>query len=288
MALFISYLLLPILAIILTILGWFIAKKNKLLKNKKFFIYIFLATLILALPSLLGFFDYIFMPFIYLSLLVFYLFVGWLNQLYINRYLEKSTKFSFGFRLFLSVILTLLGTAVFSLIFNFCNELKYGLAASSCMLTFLLIPLYRQTYLYYIEIPVEIYKIWNYNTSPSASDEKLDVNNLMVIDIELYKNTNDTDLLRITAKTSENITFANWFKIFLNDYNKKSPLNPIYYSDTEDPYGWIFFTKSRFLKRRKYIDPDLSFIENKIKPHNNIMARRVKDTIINEHNLIKK
>ena len=91
------------------------------------------------------------------------------------------------------------------------------------------------------------------------------------------KDLEDTDLLQITAKTSENLKFRSWFLIFLTDYNFKNPLKPINYYTELNNYGWIFYTKSSFFHRRHYIDPLLSFKENNIGPHSTIIARRAKD-----------
>jgi hypothetical protein len=282
MAIFISYLLMPLLALILIIIVWLLSKKNKLLKNKKFIFYVLLSGLILAIPSLLGFIDYLFMPYVYIGLQILYLLLGWLNIKYIHKHMKEVAQRPYVFEIMLLCTVTLLGMALFSIVFNLCNELQYGLIASTCLLPYLFISIYRQTYLAYVNIPLEIFKVWTYSANSMVDKGKLDMNNLMVIDIELFKNTNDTDLLRITAKASDDITFSGWFEIFLTDYNKKSPLSPIYYYDEAEPYSWIFYVKSSFLMRSKYIDPDLSFKENKIRPHSAVYARRVKDGVVKE------
>jgi hypothetical protein len=272
-----SFILLPVLAFVFMIVVWFIAKTNKLLNNKKFIFYVLITTLILSLPSLLGFFDYWFMPYIYIALQVLYLFLGWLNVRFINKRMIEISDRAYIFEILLIGVVLLLGMAVFSVVFNLLNELKYGIFASTCLLPFLFASLYRKTYQSYINIPLEIYNMWSYNPYKQADKDNLDINNLMVVDIELFKDSEDTDLLHITAKTSENIAFGEWFEIFLTDYNKKAPLNPIHFFDEGQPYNWMFYVQSSFLKMHQFIDPDLSFKENKIKPHSVIIARRIKD-----------
>ena len=192
------------------------------------------------------------------------------------------TEKPYIFQFLLVITVMILGMALFSVVFNLCNNLKYGIIASTCILPFLFFSLYRQMYRAYVDIPIEIYNVWKFSESNDAEQSKLDFNNLMVVDISLFKDKDDTDLLHITAKTSENICFGEWFKIFLKDYNKKSPLSPICYMDEESPYGWIFYIKTTFFRRRKFIDPDLSFKENGIKAHTMIVAHRVKDNIKKE------
>ncbi|MCK9156984.1 MAG: TssN family type VI secretion system protein [Paludibacteraceae bacterium] len=41
-------------------------------------------------------------------------------------------------------------------------------------------------------------------------------------------------------------------------------------------YGWIFYTKPSFFRPRKYLDPDLSFADNKFKENQLIIAKRVR------------
>ena len=60
-----SYLLMPVLTVIFGIAAYFIARKNKLLNNKKLIVYLLLCGIVLALPGLSGFMDYNFMPYIY-------------------------------------------------------------------------------------------------------------------------------------------------------------------------------------------------------------------------------
>lgn len=68
-----TYLLYPILGLLLVGLGIFIAKKNALLGNKRLVGYTIGAIAILTLPALLGFLDYGFMPYGYIFLAMLYL-----------------------------------------------------------------------------------------------------------------------------------------------------------------------------------------------------------------------
>lgn len=284
---FTSFLIMPLLAILFGVVVFFIAKKNKILNNKKFIFYVLAASVLLALPGFLGFLDYSFMPHTYLLLQMLYFALGWYNLIFIKKFLKELNGKPYGFELLFIFTVMLLGAALFSLAFNWMNELQYGLWACTCILPFMFTSLFGKAYRTYLAIPLEIYKVWSYTPGMSwDKGESLDRNRLMVIDMELFKNTDETDLLRITAKTSGNVTFGTWFYIFLDDYNKKQPLKPILYFDPEDPYGWIFYVKPSFFKRRHYIDPDLTFKENGIKARYAIMARRVKNEIIIENSTI--
>lgn len=275
------YLLMPLLAVLFGIIVFLISRKNRLLNNKKFILYILASGLILALPGLSGLLDYSFMPYAYLFLQVFYFFIGWYNLLFIRTHLKELKEKSYGFEFLLCFTVMFLGAALFSLLFNLVNELQYGLWASTCTVPFIFTSLFGKAYRAYLNIPLEIYKIWSYTPGMLwDKNEFLDREHLMVIEIELYNDIHETNLLHVTAKTSENVAFGTWFYVFLDDYNKKSPLKPIQYSDPATPYGWIFYVKPSFFRRRNYIDPDLSFKENKINPGHVIISRRVQNESI--------
>jgi len=270
------YLLLPILGFVLGLVMFIIAKKNKLISNKKA-VYYFLATcIILALPALLGFINYWFMPYAYVSMQVVYLVLGWFNLKVLNSVVRDLKEKPYYIEFLIILVVMLISAGVFSLVFNLCNELQYGIWACTCILPFIFVSLFKKAYKSYLAIPLEVYKIWSYNREEQeARDEYFDSNEILVVELELFKQVTDTEPLNIKAKSSDKIPFGLWFQIFLNDYNKKSPLSPIAYTDAEESYGWIFYVTTPFLARRKYIDPDLSFVENKIKDKHVIMAKRV-------------
>lgn len=270
------YLLMPVISVILGGVMLFIAKKNKLLSNKKAIFYFLLSFVILALPALLGFIDYWFMPYVYLCLLVLYLILGFVNLSVLKKVFEGWADKPYYVEFVCVFVTMFVGAGLFSLVFNLCNELQYGLWASTCLLPFLLPSLFFKTHKLYMEIPVEVYKIWFYNKEKRRIvEEKHDTNKIIVVELELSKHMSDAEPLNIKAKASEDVPFGIWFKVFIDDYNKKSPSSGILYADFNDSYGWIFYINTSILGRRKYVDPDLSFAQNKIKEENVIIAKRV-------------
>lgn len=276
-----SYLIMPILAVITGFVAYFMAKKNKLLVNKKLIFYVLLGSVVLCLPALFGFIDYWFMPYIYLSLQVVYLILGYFNILFLKRFLPDLKKEkAFWTILIIQFVMMFIGAAFFSLIFNLCNELQYGLWAATCLILFILPPVLWETYNKYMSIPLEIYKIWTYSdNSDLSSFELMDYNKLLVMEMEIFKTVNDAVPAKIKAKAPDNMQFGTWFHKFLIDYNLKFPLNPIIINDETMPYGWIFYVKRSFFHPRAYIDHELSITENKIKETYTIVAKRV-----SEHN----
>lgn len=270
------YLLLPLIGIIVTAVMLVVSKKNQLLSNKKLIFYFLASCSILALPGLLGFIDYWFMPYAYIGLQLFYFFLGWYNLKVLTMLIKDINEKPYYVEFLFVFTVMFVGSALFSLVFNLCNELQYGLWACTCIIPFVFPSIFRKAYQAYMHIPLEIYKIWSYNNQLANLSESdfMDSNKITVVEMELFKQVADIEPLNIKAKASEEMSFGTWFKIFIDDYNKKSPLMPIVYSDYDNSYGWIFYTITSILGRKRYIDPDLSFSGNKIKEHRVIIAKR--------------
>ena len=72
------------------------------------------------------------------------------------------------------------------------------------------------------------------------------------------------------------MNFSDWFVSFIANYNMKFEDSPIQYSNYEgEPHGWIFYTKGNFFTGKKYIDPDITIKDNKLKENIAVVAKRV-------------
>lgn len=189
---------------------------------------------------------------------------------------------SFGIRCLLTVTVVLLGAGLFSVVFNLCNELQYGIWASTCLLPFVFPLLYTQTVNSYFDIPLEIYKVWKYSEEYDSDSLYINRERSIVVDVEIFRKVDDPAAERITGKASEDVIFGHWFQRMIDDCNLKSPSSPIVYqNDGGAYYEWVFYTKSSFFKRRFYIDPDVTLAENRLKSHDVIIAKRVANEIVN-------
>jgi hypothetical protein len=270
----------PILAMVMGFIAYFLAKKNKLLANRKLIFYVLLGAVLLCLPALAGFIRYMFMPYIYVASQILYLLLGYYNVIYLRRYLPEIKKAnSFWIIFLIQFVMMFIGAALFSTVFNLCCEYQYGIWACTCLLAFIFPPLFWETYNRYMSIPPEIYKVWKYSESSDISRfELMDYDKLLVMEIELYKTPADPVPVKIKAKAPDNMPFGVWFYKFISDYNHKFPLNRIESDNAEAPYSWIFYTKRSFFIPRRYIDHDLSIVENRIKEKYTILAKRVSET----------
>lgn len=141
-----SYLLMPLLTVIFGIAAYFVARKNRLLNNKRLIVYLLVCSIVLALPGLSGFMDYNFMPYIYILLVILYWIGGYYNRYVLRKVFSSGKEMpSFGIQCLMTVTVVLLGAGIFSVVFNLCNELQYGVWASTCILPFVFPLLYTQT-----------------------------------------------------------------------------------------------------------------------------------------------
>lgn len=245
-----SYLLMPLLTVIFGIAAYFIARKNKLLNNRKLIVYLLLCGMILALPALCGFMDYSFMPYVYILLVVLYWTAGHYNRFILRKVFASGKEMpSFGIQCLLTVTVTLLGAGLFSVVFNLCNELQYGVWASTCLLPFVFPLLYTQTVNSYFDIPIEIYKVWKYSEEYDSDTLRINRKRSIVMDVEIFRKVDDPASERITGKASEDVIFGQWFQRMIDDCNLKSPSSPIVYKNEGGAYyEWVFYTKPSFLK----------------------------------------
>ena len=278
LTLFTTYLIYPLLALLLVLVAALLARKNGLLQNKRLVVYTLLSVLVFSVPGLLGFLDYHFMPYAYIALAAMYLLVG----LYNDRLLEWvfQSELRYRVKITYTVFQLVVSMALFALVFNLCNELKYGPWASTVLVPLVLVSLLRRSYEVFIRIPALVYKVWDYAACPGCSNpEDIDHRKLKVVLVELFKQESDPNPIRINAKAPDELLLGDWIKLIFEDYNKKSPHAPIDVYNQADS-GWIFYVKSWALAPRRYLDYDLTVGRNRIREKHLIVAKRVKHLII--------
>lgn len=274
-----TYLLWPLLGLLLVFLGVFIAKKNAMLSNKRLIGYFIGAVIVLTVPALLGFLNYDFMPYGYIALAMMYLILGSYNTRLVAWVFNNEYKYRH--ELTLTMFLQVIAMLFFVLVFNLCNELRYGLWASTCMLSFLFVCFFVRSYNLYLNIPDAIYKVWKFSDSQNIDMyANVDFGRLKVVRLEIYKEDGDTEPLLLKGKVPDQIEFGVWVKQLIEDYNKNSPLSPIKHTSIGDSDSWIFYRHNSILLPKRYIDCAATVKENRIGENCLIVAKRVKEYII--------
>lgn len=277
-SIFVSYLLLPIISLLLAGVAIILNKKNTRSNTKEIIIFILAFSLLLALPGLFTFSEISFIPLYYSIVQIVYLFIGFYYQQKIDSFFDQTNKVFYKIMVVLTTIITLcLGSYLFSMIFNYFGELDYGLIASTCTYP-IIIPIFLNwTYKALMNIPSEIYKIWKYDNQYKESffsSETID--RIIVLELELSKRIDDSDNYKVKAKAPINFHFGDWFQMFIHDHNIKYSEKPISYSTDGTPDGWIFYTKPTLVQGKKYIDFEKSIKDNDLTNENiTIVCKRV-------------
>lgn len=278
---FITYLLLPVIAVISLVVLAVVNKKRPFVNNKKLITGILLVSITLAVPGLLGFLGLDFMPWGYIMNQLYYIFLGaglvwFMTRYYPNELLDRKMM------IIISLMITcLLGFYLHQLIFNALSTLHIGTWAATSIFNVIIPLLFWWSFVALIGIPSEIYKIWAYPAVPIVLEmDHLDFDRMLVLELELYKDTNDQEPVKVKVKAPENMMFGNWFYKLIEDYNIKFPKSPVKYAtDKQESYKWIFFIKTSFFKRNIFIDPDLNILENNISEKVTIYAKRVSENM---------
>jgi len=275
------YLLFPLIAVVSAIVLAIVNKKNKFINNRKLIVCLLLLSIALALPGLLGFLSLDFMPWGYVisqiySISLGCVFVYLMTKYYADELLERK-----GFILVSLLIACLLGFYLYQLGFNALSTIRIGSWGATSVFDFIIPLLFWWCYVALLSIPAEIYKVWQYPAAPVNLDmELLDFNRMLVLELEVYKNTIDAEPIKVKVKAPGNMLFGNWFYKFIEDYNIKFPKSPVAYLAADNmPYKWMFFIKRPILKRNIFIDPDLDILKNGISEKVTIYAKRVSENI---------
>ncbi len=277
MSVLFTYIIYPIIGILLIVFGYIIAKKNKLTSNKKLISYLLLCVVCLTIPALLGLLNYNFMPLGYLFLVFVYMLLGYYNKKILKWMYKDSPPFSV--ELSLLIFTQFAAGVLFGLVFNYCNELRIGFWVATSNIAFMFPSIYVKTNSLFAEIPVAVYKVWKSTLNEkNIEHEEVDYNHLKLVKIELFKTESDNKTTVINAKAPFELSFGAWFSRLLNDYNLKSPLSPIEDAEPKATSGWIFYTKPSVFLPRNYIDFERNFKQNMIRENQTIIAKRVKES----------
>ncbi|MBQ0156281.1 MAG: hypothetical protein KBT22_06885 [Bacteroidales bacterium] len=274
----INYLLFPVIVLILGLLSVVIAKKNKLLADKKAVITVLASSLLYSSFGLSGFFGVTFMPYGYLFIQFLFLLIGYANEKTLLHFIPQLKEMSMIFMLLVIVLQLLIAWSVFAIIFNFANDLQYGFWSGTSLLPLLFYPVFEMTYESYLEIPAEIYNIKVYGEADyfEPPHAELDQTQVMVVDINVPRFVGDDNQVIVSSKALKTYVLGEWFGMMISDYNKNHLENQVELFDKDGLYGWIFYTEKSFLNQRRYLDAEETFESNGLNSKCVVIARRVK------------
>lgn len=189
----------------------------------------------------------------------------------------------FNYKVVSTIILFLLviglSAVFFTFIFDIFNVSGLGWYYSTAFFAFVIPFFFYNTFEAIIKIPVPIFKVWYYPEYASEIDlDELDLNKVKVIELEFLKNLGETSTTNFKAKAPEELRFGDWFSLFIQNYNQKYEDNPIVIKDkTDAPYGWVFYIKPGFFGSKKFVDFDLTIVQNVLTEKMIVVCRRVEN-----------
>lgn len=282
-AIFLKYLLIPLIAVVMAGLMAYVKKKNKILKNKTLLLYILIASLVLALPGIGGLAGNTFSPWWYLFSQLVYMCLGIYHIRLLGYYFKrtgtdkKSQAYATLFEVLLTLICMLIGYYLFTLLFNALSAYNgYGMVAATSLTIFPLPMVFNYAYQRFTAIPFAIYKVWQFAPGISSGFENRELGALMLINLELTKTPKEGHRFAIKAKSPVNLPLGEWMNRVIEDFNLKNPTEPIETAnETGEEHGWIFYVKPSFFHPRRYLDYEKSIAGNKLSEKNIVICKRV-------------
>jgi len=145
------------------------------------------------------------------------------------------------------------------------------------VIPFLLPYFFWQSYLAWQAIPPRQYKLWRYNPLAAGPDlSRMDLSNFMVIHFWMTRRYGESLYHDFSSKAPYQMRLNDLFAIFLTDYNHLKPDQALQYMDSQgQSFGWLFYAKQPWWRRRHYYDPDRTFQDNFLRQGSIIVAQRV-------------
>ncbi|MCC3158609.1 TssN family type VI secretion system protein [Hymenobacter sp. 15J16-1T3B] len=126
-------------------------------------------------------------------------------------------------------------------------------------------------------IPPKQYKLWQVQQlAPAPNLGGIDLSHFMVVHFWMARHHQDPAYHDFTSKAPYQMRLGDLFSIFLTDYNRLKPDQALQYVDAQGtPYGWLFYAKRAWWRRRQYYDPEVTFQNNLLRQGDIIVAERV-------------
>jgi hypothetical protein len=217
----------------------------------------------------------------FVVLQAFALIAGILHAIFFYKVLPWTWKNKFLWEFFFTILIAFFGMLLMELVFTFLIHLRaLHLQLLSSVIWFFVPFLFRQAWDHYTIIPATIFKKWYYPVGqdiPDPSDSDLAA--LVVVSFDFHKKILDNSITSFRAKAPQHMVFGRLFYYFINDYNDRHPESTIeFLTPGNTPYGWVFFHKPKWYRRRRYIDPDEIIVANRIRENSVIVCVRSNET----------
>jgi Type VI secretion system, TssN len=284
----INYLIFPIImAVVSAIVFFVISKKNKVLSSKKVIFTFIGVGLLLSLFGAIAYFPKVSQSITYFFLMqLLFLGLGFLVSYFWNKNSGDMIPNSKGkwIGVFFIIVNMLIGMIGFALIFHYFNDSGLAPFYAMCLIPFILPQLINTVYQSYLAIPNDIYKVWHYPVySDDVNTDEIDPDKAYMLEFE-YTTSPDSAYTNTKIKAPIEMRFGDWFQAYIDYHNNKFDNNQIQFTNEDGtPQAWMFYERPSFFGTARYIDPDVTIVDNKISEKKVIIAKRV----ITEENIIE-
>lgn len=287
-SIFVKYLLMPLfVVIILFVLNGMRTLKRKL-SMKKAIIFILIAALIMALPSLFGLLRNEFVWGGLILTVLSYIGLGFILWKFTKSNLFKSIgidKSTVG-TILLLIVTGLLGGWIYYLVFERISKLPYVLWCTLNVFWFIVPYMIMWSKQLFSLIPPPIYEPWELNLGTFDRNywDNIDSYSSKSVKVKIKRRLGDRSYVSLVVRLPDGISLGNWFNWFIEDQNRRYPQNKIETGDANNKIGWTFYTSRgfNFPFLIRILDPLKTSEQNKIRNNRTIYIRRVKVETINE------
>jgi len=240
--------------------------------NMPFSAYGFIMIMLLCLFSLLQWLNIGYVDWFYGLAIILALSLGLFHVKLMNRLSYTAAKGSYKSFLFTGVIVLI--SIMLSGILYFTVNLNYTFLTFQP--AFVLPILIGQAYIYYLRIPPKEFKPWYYPLDGRIPViDTINPSETKVTKFVLSKDPQSLTQTSFTLDSPVDIPLGQLFFNLVTKYNDTNSLNRIQYvKESNETYGWLFFTRTGWLRQKSYIDPDLSLENNSIQAQGIIYAVR--------------
>lgn len=223
-----AYIILTVVFILALIIHYFVNKGKRAVSNRRLILTFLCFSIGITIAGFSGFIDTIesniwwfFLLqafFLGLGILLVYFFKRKFFGEFTNRILAEIT---------LLVINSMIGIIGFSFLFDFCNKSELGLSFSSSVIMFCIPYFFTTTFDMLASIPQEIFKVWYLNEDAEEPDfDRIDVHRIYLLELELFKNVNRSDVTNLKLKAPLEMKFGEWFQSIILNYNQRFEVIP--------------------------------------------------------------
>ncbi|MFN0030916.1 MAG: TssN family type VI secretion system protein [Flavobacteriales bacterium] len=194
-----------------------------------------------------------------------------------------SSRDSFWTEMWFTTFIASLAATVFILVATFIMSPDEQAANSvvvwysTAFIAFIIPYLVLKSFDYMWNLPPHMYKLWHYPIGaevPDALEYDL-ADHMKIIAIELEPEPG-AEAKNNKVKAPERMELGHYFMSFIEQYNLRNPEQPITVQDENKmPNGWLFTLKTKWYKKSRVFDPEMTFNDNNIKENDVILAERV-------------